>query len=67
VSHCWQQAVAVFADLGRFPKRQVFAMHSPADDLVGHQGAAAFNFWNSRFGSAVCGRRKVAPPVMASV
>jgi len=67
VSHCWQQAVAVFADLGRFPKRQVFALHSPADDLVGHQGAAAFDFWNSRFGSAVCGRRKVAPPVMASV
>jgi hypothetical protein len=44
VSHHWQQAVAVFADLERFPRRQVFRLWQPADDLVGYQGAAEFDF-----------------------
>jgi hypothetical protein len=67
VSHCWQQAVAVFADLGRFPKRQVFRLQQLPDDLVGYQDAAEFNFRDSRF----CQRRKRRPagqprPVLAA-
>ncbi len=38
----WQQAVAVFADLGHFPKRQVFPLRP--DDLIGYHDAAEFNF-----------------------
>ena len=49
VSHHWQQAVAVFADLERFPKRQVFRLQQLPDDLVGYQDAAEFNFRDSRF------------------
>jgi hypothetical protein len=49
VSHRWQQAVAVFADLERFPTRQVFRLRQPADDLVGFRGAVAFDFYGSRF------------------
>ena len=48
VSHHWQQATAVFADLERFPRRQVFRLRQPSDDLVGYQGAAEFDFY-SRF------------------
>jgi hypothetical protein len=48
VSHHWQQAAAVFADLERFPRRQVFRLRQPSDDLVGYQGAAEFDF-HSRF------------------
>jgi len=51
VSHHWQQAVAVFADLERFPRRQVFSLRHPADDLVGYQEAAAFDFLHNRFHS----------------
>jgi hypothetical protein len=47
VSHHWQQAVAIFADLERFPRRQVFRLRQPSDDLVGYQGAAAFDFHGS--------------------
>jgi hypothetical protein len=42
VSHHWQQAIAVFADLERFPRRQVFPLRP--DDLVGFHDAAEFNF-----------------------
>jgi hypothetical protein len=48
VSHHWQQAVAVFADLEQFPRRQVFHLRQPSDDLVGFQNAAEFDFY-SRF------------------
>jgi hypothetical protein len=44
VSHHWQQAVAVFADLDRFPRRQVFRLGQLPDDLVGFHDAAEFNF-----------------------
>lgn len=44
VSHHWQQAVAVFADLERFPSRQVFRLTQLHDDLVGFHDAAEFNF-----------------------
>jgi hypothetical protein len=53
VSHHWQQAVAVFADLERFPKRQVFSLRHPPGDLVGFQGAAEFDFVQSRFHTVV--------------
>ena len=49
VSHHWQQAVAVFADLERFPRRQVFHLRQLPDDLVGYQGAAEFDFMESPF------------------
>ncbi len=49
VSHHWQQAVAVFADLERFPRRQVFRLRHLPDDLAGYQGAAEFDFMASRF------------------
>jgi hypothetical protein len=48
VSHLWEKAVAVFADLKQFPRRQVFRLRQPSDDLVGYQGAAEFNFMESR-------------------
>ena len=48
VSHHWQQAVTVFADLERFPRRQVFSIRRLPDDLVGFQAAAEFDF-HSRF------------------
>ena len=49
VSHHWQQAVTIFADVERFPRRQVFHLRQPSDDLAGYQGAAEFDFWGSRF------------------
>jgi hypothetical protein len=49
VSHLWEKAAAVFADLEQFPRRQVFLLRHPADDLVGYQGAAEFDFMEGRF------------------
>ena len=44
VSHHWHQAVAILADLERFPRRQVFQLRQLPDDLVGYQDAAEFQF-----------------------
>ena len=44
VSHHWEQAVAIFADLERFPRRQAFSVRRRPDDLVGYQDAAEFHF-----------------------
>ena len=44
VSHHWHQAVSIFADLDRFPRRQVFRLSQLPDDLVGFHDAAAFDF-----------------------
>jgi hypothetical protein len=44
VSHHWQQAVAIFADLERFPQWQVFRLRHLTNDLSGFQGAAEFDF-----------------------
>jgi len=44
VSHHWQEAVAVFADMDRFPRRQVFRLRQLPDDLIGFHDAAEFNF-----------------------
>lgn len=49
VSHEWERITAVFADLEGSPKRQVIAVQDPAAGLVGHYGAAAFDFYSSRF------------------
>jgi hypothetical protein len=42
VSHHWRAMAAVFADLRRLPRRQVFRLRQHAD-LVGYQDAAEFN------------------------
>jgi hypothetical protein len=57
VSHHWEQAVSVVADLDRYPKRQVFPLHRLPDDLVGFHGAAQFDFYNTRF-STVTNKRQ---------
>ena len=49
VSSAWQQAVTVFADLERFPLRQVFPISKLPDDLIGFHGAAECDFYHSRF------------------
>ena len=67
VSHRWQQAVAVFADLERFPRRQVLRLQHLPDGLVGYQGAAEFNFFDSRFRSGAKQRAANHPePVLAA-
>ena len=52
VSGAWQQVAAVFADLRRFPLRQVFPIVRVPEDLVGFQGAVEYDFHSSRFRSA---------------
>jgi hypothetical protein len=65
VSHCWQQTVAVFADIERFPRRQVFSLRCLPDDLVGFQDAAAFDFLNSRFHQSRRPRKVLRPRASA--
>ena len=50
VSHHWREAQAVFADLTRFPRRQVFPLRRLPDDLIGFQDAAQFDFLHQSFG-----------------
>lgn len=49
VSHYWRQAVAIFADLERFPRRQVFSLPELPGNLVGFQGATEYDLYHSRF------------------
>ena len=49
VSHLWQRTVVIFADLARFPRRQVFSLHQLPGNLVGFQEAAQFDFFASGF------------------
>lgn len=49
ISHRWQDFVEVFAEIGRFPKRQVFRLREAEHDLAGYRGASHFNFCESRF------------------
>jgi hypothetical protein len=66
VSHHWRQAVAVFADMERFPKRQVFSLRRLTDDLVGFQDAAEYDFVNTRFRTGAKQRpRRQQKPVLA--
>jgi hypothetical protein len=44
VSHLWQQFTAVFADVSRFPRYQVFLGRNPSSVLQGYYGAAQFDF-----------------------
>ena len=64
VSHHWQQAVTVFADLERFPKRQVFQLQQLPDDLVGCQYAVEFDF-HSRFRTSL--RQQLRSPNAATI
>jgi hypothetical protein len=66
VSHHWQQAVAIFADLERFPKRQVFSLCHVPSNLIGFQEAAEFDFVSSRFrtGAKRCPRSQRKPVVV---
>jgi hypothetical protein len=66
VSHHWQQAVTIFADLQRFPRRQVFSLRNLPDDLVGYQGAAEFDFLASRFRRKGARKESVAVEVPVS-
>ena len=63
VSHHWQQAMVVYADLARFPQRQVFPFHRLTDSLTGFQDAAEFDLLRTRFCLSVkrCPRRPRRP------
>lgn len=61
ISHRWQQFVAVFAELGRFPQRQVFRLRDPQHDLAGYRGASHFDFYDSRFSGVRIRRNSCAP------
>jgi hypothetical protein len=64
-SHAWDKVEQVFADLDRFPRRQVFRVEKLPDDLMGFQGAAEFDF--SHFRPATTGRSsRQHQPVLAS-
>jgi len=63
-SHAWQKAVTVFADLERFPRRQVFRVGKLPDDLVGFQDAAEYDFRHFS-GSFQYGSRRPQPQVFA--
>ena len=64
VSHHWRQAVTIFADLERYPKRQVFQLRQMPDDLFGYQGAAEFNF-HSGFRPSRRQQRRCSPKTAA--
>jgi hypothetical protein len=49
VSHEWQRAAGVFADLRTFPRWQVFPLARLPEDLQGFRGASQFDFCDSRF------------------
>jgi hypothetical protein len=65
VSQHWKQAVAVLADLERFPRRQVFRVHHLPEDLVGFQDSAEFDFWHSRFPGPRSRRHRRGPALAA--
>ena len=67
VSNSWQQAVTVFADLRRFPLRQVFPLNNPPEDLIGFQGVAEHDFCNSRFRSSPVPRPQAADDTAIAV
>jgi hypothetical protein len=48
VSHQLDLAVTVYAEMRRFPLRQVFRIERFPDDLTGYWGATAFDFYGNR-------------------
>ena len=56
VSHHWQRAALILADISYFPRRQVFSLKDFPDDLQGYRGAAEYDLYRSRFRSG--GRRR---------
>jgi len=65
VSHRWETAVAIFADLERFPKRQAFRLRQLPADLVGYQHAAEFDFRSCPRSGARRRSRRPRKPVLA--
>ena len=65
VSHHWQQATAIFADLTHFPKRQVFRRRE-RDDLTGFHDAAEFDFRSHAGLNGLRRPRRQRQPVLAS-
>lgn len=66
VSHQWPRMAAVFADLATYSRWQVFPLHDIPADLQGHQAAAEFDFYHSRFRRPVVSAElmaRVANPV----
>ena len=67
-SHCWRQAVAIYADLDRFPRRQVFRLENLPDDLAGFRDAAEFDFVSrAPLGSQQRSRRPHEPVLASAV
>ena len=65
VSHHWQQAASIFADLRQFPERQVFCIRH-RNDLTGFHDAAEYDFCRH---AGRCGLRRPRyqrQPVLAS-
>ena len=54
----------MFADLERFPRRQVFRLEKLPNDLAGFDGAAEYDFSHFRTSVCQCPRRE-PPPVLA--
>ncbi len=63
VSQHWEKAVAVFADMRRFPTKQVFQLSDPSTDLCGYRGASHFDFFNSRFDMPFSSRQPVSTSI----
>lgn len=49
VSHHWESAAEVYADLRGLAWRQLFRLGTPAESLVGFRGACQFDFVSNRF------------------
>ena len=64
VSHHWQQAITILADLERFPGRQVFRLRQLPDDLIGNRDAAEFNLNGGRRSSATRRSRRQRKPAI---
>jgi len=65
-SHVWDKVVTVFADLQRFPRRQLFRVERLPDDLMGFHDAAEFDFSHFRTGSNHLFRRQQQPVLVSA-
>lgn len=66
VSRHVNRAVAVFADLAKFPLRHAFPVSRPVDDLAGFQTAIQFDFFKSRFRTSPRSHRGRQAPALAA-
>jgi hypothetical protein len=65
VSHHWEIASAVLADLERFPATQVFPLNCLPEGLQGFKGAAEYDFYTSRFRKSRDGGLRKEPQTAA--